>query len=99
MFRRNKKLKEECWNLDYNFIIWLNGHLKIFRDDAGKTIDLEFHMLNYQGKDITLLEAINRMIVLTDYLKFEDNYYFEDNVNKINELLDLFKLSFTYLWW
>lgn len=99
MFRKNKKLKEECWNLDYSFIHWLNGHLKIFRDDASKIIDLEFHMLSYQGKDITLLEAIDRMIVLTNYLKIEDNYYFEDNVNKINELLDLFKLSFTHLWW
>jgi len=103
MFKKNKKLREECWNIDYSFIHWLNGHLKIFKEDAGQVIDLEYHRISYKDEKYSLLELVDKMITLTDYLKNENNYYFpeneEDTINKTNELLDLFKASFFYLWW
>ena len=37
---KKKKLKEECWSLDYSFIVWLNQHLKVYLQDAQKIVNL-----------------------------------------------------------
>lgn len=98
---RKKKLAEECWNVDYNFIVWLNQHLKVYLQDAPKVVNLEYHKFEYQGQEYTQKQLIERMIELSDNL-IEDGHYFdweEQYSSMTNELLDIFKLCFQTLWW
>lgn len=97
----NVRISRECWNLDYSFCDWLNKHLKVFKRDASKLINLEFHKYEYKGKEITQLEVIDRLIELTDYYIYTEDYLtdLDIDVEKVDEMLDLFKLVFYDLWW
>lgn len=100
MFKnKKKKIKEECWNIDYSFIQWLRPRLEIFKEDAGKVIDLEFHKFEYKDIEYSQLELLDRMIELSTYL--EDHYYDcePEIITMTYELLDLFSLTFRSLWW
>lgn len=98
-----KKLRQECWNLDYELIKWLNEHLKIYKDDASKIVDLEHKKYKYHKTELTQLQIINSLIEITNYLSDENNYYVEGNVNTMeyykNEMYDLLKLVHWNLWW
>lgn len=98
---KKRRISEDCWNLDYSFILWLNEHLVVYKKEAIKKVDLEFHKIKYKDEEYTLLELIDIMTELTYYLIKDEEYFcWEDNtLAKINELLDLFKVSFPYLWW
>ena len=100
-----KKLRQECWNLDYEFIKWLNEHLKIYKDEASKVVDLEFKKYKYEKKNLeySQLGIINRLIDLTEYLLM--NYYnyqsmeAEAMIKAKDEMYDLLKLVHFDLWW
>lgn len=96
-----KKLKEECWNLDYTLVLWLNEHLKIYLKDADKIIDLDYYKFDYDNDTYTFKDIIERLIDITDYLK--DHYYDWDNLkvlqSNIEQMYDLMKMIHFYLWW
>lgn len=100
-----KKLSQECWNLDYELIKWLNEHLKIYKDEASKVVDLEFKKYEYEKKNLeySQLGIIIRLIDLTDYLLV--NYYNYQNmeveamIKAKDEMYDLLKLVHFDLWW
>lgn len=100
-----KKLSQECWNLDYELIKWLNEHLKIYKDEASKVVDLEFKKYEYEKKNLeySQLGIIIRLIDLTDYLLV--NYYnyqsmeVEAMIKAKDEMYDLLKLVHFDLWW
>ena len=73
-----KKLRQECWNLDYELIKWLNEHLKIYKEDACKVVDLEYKKYKYHKTELTQLQIIDSLIEITNYLSDENNYYVED---------------------
>jgi len=93
-----RRLKKECWNLDYEFLKWLNIHLKQYIKDASKIVDLEFKEYEYSGIVYTQKSLIERMIDLTDKLTNE-NFVPNDNYDMTEEVLDLFKIVFYDLWW
>ena len=92
------KIRKECWNLDAAFIDWLNIHLKVFKKDAIKIVDLEFHKFNYNGEELTQLQIIDRLIQLTNDLK-TTNVWDQGYTGKQDEMLDLWKLVFPAMWW
>lgn len=98
---KKKRLKEECWNIDYSFIKWLNEHLKQYLIDAGRYVDLEYHKFDYKGENYTQKQLIDKMVELTDWLSEEEFYYGapEEVDHKVMELLDIFKITFYSLWW
>lgn len=97
---KKKKLSKECWSLDYQFIEWLNEHLKVYKKDASKFINLEFHKFEYQNREWTQREIIDRLIVLTDILVTDYDYlYPNEQEDKVNEMLDLWKIVFPAMWW
>lgn len=105
-FPKSKKrtLKEECWNLDYSFVLWLDKHLHQYLKDASRVIDLEYHKIEYKGSSYTLLELITKMLQITNKLTEEDFFWgykddYESVEKLISELLDIFKVTFHYLWW
>lgn len=95
---KKKKISKECWGLDYNFIKWLNQHLKVYLKDASKIVDLNYYKFAYKDKEYTQEEIIKRMIYLSDEamtLDKWDNEYFVC----VDELLDLWKIVFHTMWW
>ena len=106
-----KTIKEECWNLDFELIKWLNEHLKVYKEESTKAVDLEYHKFKYKNTEYTQLEIINRLIEITDMLLNDEPYNFGNydrlittkeigtiNARK-NEMYDLLKLVHWQLWW
>ena len=94
---------DETWTIDFYFVKWLREHVKKYLEQAGKVVDLEFHKFEYKGQERTLYYLITRMIHLcSKLLKQYDNWEFDKQTmieETKNELLDIFKLTFFYLWW
>lgn len=106
-----KRIKEECWSLDFYLIKWLEEHLKVFKEDASKIVDLEYHKFKYKGKEYTQLELINKLLETINFL-LSDEPYGSGNYTKLisakdvrrinarkNEMYDLLKLLHWQLWW
>ena len=96
-----KKLREECWNLDYELIKWLNEHLKIYKEDASKIVDLEYKKFKHKKLTYTLADMIDRAINLTDLLLKEYDFStFNKDTEKIkNEVYEILKKIHWNLWW
>ena len=102
--KKERKIKsKECWNLDYELIKWLNEHLKIYKSDALKNVDLTFHKIKYRNKEYTQLEIIDLLIKYTDYMVDEETYYSKDNYKKINKyknrIYELMREIHWFMWW
>ena len=89
------------WNLNYEFIEWLNKWFKEYRKNAIKVVDLEYFTYKYRDKELTQLQIIDRIIELTDILT-DDNHRLdigEEDIQRVDEVFDLFKLVFWNMWW
>ena len=99
LFKKKPKID---WNLDYEFMKWLNKWFKEYRKNASKIVDLKFHIYTYNGKEYTQLQIIDRIINLTDKL-IDENYYYGEDMKKVcdecMEVLDLFKIVYWNMWW
>lgn len=93
-----KKIYKECYDLDYSFIKWLNIRLKIYLKGALNVIDLTFYKFEFKGKIYTQEELIKKMIKLSDEILASD-WIDEGYSEKIDELLDIWKLVFKVMWW
>lgn len=95
---KKRKLRHECYCLDYAFIKWLNEHCKVYLRDAPKAIDLTYHKFTYEDVEYTQKEIIKMMISLSDNLLRSDDWsiqYYKDR----DKLLDLWKLVIGAMWW
>lgn len=101
MKTKKQKIKEECWNLDYNLISWLNIHLRVFYEDADKFVVLNKTTFKVKNKIYTLDKALERLIKITDYFLDNRNYYITNDcdINMKNEMYDILKSAHFYLWW
>ena len=87
---------DETWNLNYEFILWLNSRFKKYREKAIKIVDLEYYRFEYKNNVYTQLQVIDRIIELTDYIINNDYYKImwsdiEHLEAMKNEIFDLFK--------
>ena len=110
MLKSNKKhtsqFFKDCntdWNLNAEFLLWLNHWFKEYKENAGKIVDLEFHKHNIDGEEKTQLDIINRIIELTDDVNkdiFEiDKEIYEKNEKEVDEIFKLFHEVFWEMWW
>jgi hypothetical protein len=90
---------DETWNLDCEFIKWVNSRFKKYKEKASKIVDLESHRFEYEGKEYTQLELIDEIIKLSnEYI--DAGLLSEDKLNSIkDEIFDIFKLIFWTMWW
>lgn len=90
---------DETWNLDCEFIKWVNSRFKKYKEKASKIVDLESHRFEYEGKEYTQLELIDKVIKLSnEYI--DTSLLSEDKLNSIkDEIFDIFKLIFWTMWW
>lgn len=71
----------ECYNLDESFIYWLYPRLCCFIEDASGVIDLDYHLITYNGESRTLKLWLNYIKDRFDaYLKFYDDKQNENSV-------------------
>lgn len=98
----------ETWGLDYCFAEWLYSHLMMYKEMAGKIVNLNYYKFNWQGKEITQLEAIDILINASrDYILVENSYVKNImSLEEINKIHNTFKESMTlwgmiiqYMWW
>jgi len=116
MFKTKKRrIKEECWNLDYELIKWLNEHLGTYLEDSEKIVDLDYFKYKYKGREYTFRECIEMLLEDTAFLLDSDVYsnreaehkYTELDMKKYareldykkNQMYDLLKLIHWQLWW
>lgn len=89
------------WNLNHEFICWLNYWLKEYKKNTTGMIDITYHKFMYKSKQWTQEEIIDRLIELTEYVNV--NYYEYDKEKEIeqavNEIFNLFHLVFWAMWW
>lgn len=89
---------DETWNLDFEFIKWVNSRFKKYLEKSSGIVDLEYHTFVYKRKKHTQLELINKVIKLSD--EYINSECFEDKLEPIkNEIFDIFKLIFWTMWW
>lgn len=89
---------DETWNIDYEFIKWINSRFKRYKEVASNIVDLEYHKFTYKRKKYTQLELIDKVIELSDEYIVSD--FLEDKLDQIkNEIFDIFKLIFWTMWW
>ena len=95
---------DETWNLDYEFIKWVNSRFKKYKEKAVGAVDLEYHKFKYKRKEYTQLQLIDRVIELTDEISTDEywNLIYTDaerlEKNK-DEVFDIFKLIYGVMWW
>ena len=95
---------DETWNLDYEFIKWVNSRFKKYKEKAVGAVDLEYHKFKYKRKEYTQLQLIDRVIELTDEILTDEywNLIYTDaeRLEKIKyEVFDIFKLIYGVMWW
>ena len=95
---------DECWNLDCEFIKWLNSRLIVYKNEASKIVDLEYHKFIYKDEEYTQSQLVDKLIDITNW--FINNDVFELTWSQPekceymkNEMLDIFKLIYWSLWW
>ena len=54
--------ERELWNLDMTFVQWLYSHLMMYKEKASQIIDLSYHKVEWENKEITLEDAIDKII-------------------------------------
>ena len=91
---------DECWNINSEFLRWLNIRLKQYLKDADSIVDLDYHKFIYLENEYTQKQLILTLIDNTDWMLKDDVYdWTEEYMQKQNETLDIFKLIFNTLWW
>lgn len=111
--KRNKEWKEErknygfdnreTWNMDHIFVEWLYSHLVMFCDV--NIIDTTFHKFEWNGKTITLQDAIDLLInAAKEYLVLAsndeaDDYEIMEKFSKFCELMPLWGIILPYMNW
>ena len=92
---------DECWDLRYSFIKWFNEHLKVYKRDANKIVDLEYHKYIYKGKQYTQLELINILIESTDkcLLIYGDLDFLNQFSQLKDDIFEISNLIFWDMWW
>lgn len=95
---------DDCWNLDYEFIKWVNSRFKVYKEQA--RVDMSFHTFKYKRKEYTQGELIDEIIRITDKL-VDEHYYFnivfgiglDEDVKEYERFIDMFSLVIGCMWW
>ena len=95
---KKQKLREECYDVSYEFVKWLNVHLKQYLKDASKFVDLEWKKYEYEEKEYTQKEIIQKLIDITDYLT-QNLHFNNDAEEKVNAMFELFYIVYWDMWW
>lgn len=95
--------ERETWNLNDTMVEWMYSHLMMYTEIGGKTVDLNYHTFDFNGRMFSELEAIEFIKEkCRRYLTFEltDDDMTYDEINaEMKEALHLLAEIFPALWW
>ena len=111
--RHNRWVKErkkygfdskETWSLDYTFYVWLYEHLMMYKKEAFKVVDLDYHKFDVDGKEYTQRQLINRLLKDLRYIMLNDYYMFDkkdyEKIQKRTERIHkLWGIVIPAMWW
>lgn len=90
----------ETWAMDCFFYAWLYERLKMFLEV--NCIDLNYHKFEYEGKEYTQLELINKMIYGCE-VYFKNNYDDlsspEEDIKAVNDIAKIWAIVLPAMWW
>lgn len=89
---------EECWSLDITFYRWLDEHLSVYLEDAGKLIDMDTYKYEFDGKEMTQRECIEEMISLVKFIRGEESFASPELKEKTTHLLRLWADVCPMMW-
>lgn len=93
---------DETWDLNYEFMKWVNSRFKQYKKEASKIVELDFHKFKYKRKEYTQIELIDKIIQLSDYVvedDWESVQAVQKQLNAVNEIFDIFKTIYWVMWW
>lgn len=101
--KKNKKvdIHEECWDLSYTFIRWLDEHLKVYKEDASKVIKMDFHKFEYNGEEVPFDYLLDKLIEMTSlFIEIQDEHWCDERLEGLKEdIMFIFNMIFWHLWW
>lgn len=101
---KNKLDPRETFNFDYMMIYWLYERFRYFQDEVSQHVNLNYHKFNIDGKELTYLECINRMVDdCKEIISNKDipigSEYFKFIQEKIEDLFKVLSKCFWSMWW
>lgn len=96
--------ERETFSMDATLVAWLYERLRYFQDEASKIVNLSYHKFEIDGRNLSQIECIDRMVEDCKIILLGDKWFSdEDEWNKINAAKDdLFKVLskvFWVMWW
>jgi hypothetical protein len=92
--------QRETWSLDFTFKIWLFERLSMYNEANCIDTNSSFHKIKFKGEVLTFQECIDKML---DGLKLElttsEYSRTEEQIEKIDDVVDIFALCHRLLWW
>lgn len=86
------------WNLNVEFLYWINYWFKEYKKNASKVVDLTFRKYKYKGKELNQKEVIDRVIELTGNLIEERDGDLPPK-KAVEEVFKLFEMVYYSMWW
>lgn len=98
---KKKKIRKDCWNLDYAFLQWLRERLPVYLRDAGTIVDLSYYKVEYKGKEYTQEELTRLLYSKVEYLCKIDFFLVkeEENIDIYKEVFEIWAIIAPYTWW
>lgn len=94
--------EREIWNMGNIFVEWLYSHLKMYKQIAGKYVDLSYSHFYFKGNEYTQKEAIDYIVKACEKYLLLDNPYVNNEKEIIEDMQDAIKLFaeiWQYMWW
>ena len=90
----------ETWCLDFHFYCWLYERLKMYLEV--NCVDLNYHRFNYEDKEYTQKELIDKMLYGCELALFEGCKHkklTEDEEKAVNDVRWIWATVMPAMWW
>lgn len=93
-----RRIRKQCWSLDYYFIEWLADRLPVYLKDASTMIDLSFHKFTYKGIEYTQEELTRKLSILCNgFIHGEMDMI--DDPEMYEDIYNIWTMIGPYTWW
>ena len=91
----------ETWCLDKFFVEWLYTRLMMYKEKASEVVDLTFHKFEWEGEEISQIEAIDFLIEeCKNFLLNRDDFEKENEAyERMQKAIILWSMIFGAMWW
>lgn len=95
---KKRRIVQDCWNLDYSFIIWLNERLPVYIRDASTIVNLEYHKFIFEDKEYTQKELTEYLLKLCNgFISNELDTW--DDSKLYQDIFKIWSIIGPYTWW